>query len=371
MQITNGAQLIWEKTFGGTGDDRAFYVANATNGYVVVGSSTSFDQNKTVACIVQFDSDGNHLWNRTFCQNSGAEFRYVYSVQDGFLLVGNTFLPQGYVDGYVVKLDLQGNLLWNTTLKVNEGVNKLFSATTDQNGSLVVAGLTQPENNASNSQAWVTKLDFSGNVVWSRTYGNHSETAARAVTFTDDDCFMVVGYTATAATDNYDFLALKIDSQGNLLWSRTYGGNQSDKAYAITATGNSCVLAGDTRSQGAGDSDAWIIKIDVNGKLLWNLTAGGKDFDSPTFITVAPNGGYVVAGTTFSFGNGQRDFWLFKVNDDGKEVWSCTVGRSDYEEAYAAAYAGKDSYVVAGWTNSVGNGGRYDFYIVKLQVQNC
>ena len=182
-QIAKGANLMWEKTFGGTGDDRAFYAANAGDGYVVVGSSTSFEQGKTVACVVRFDRDGNQLWNHTYSENWGAEFRYIRSLQDGFLLVGNTFLAAGNIDGCVMKLDMQGNLLWNVTLRASEGINKLFSGITD-GGNLIVAGLTQPQTNSTNSQAWVIKLDFNGNVVWNKTFGTSSESAARAVTLT-------------------------------------------------------------------------------------------------------------------------------------------------------------------------------------------
>ena len=104
---------------------------------------------------------------------------------------------------------------------------------------------------------------------------------------------------------------------------------------------------------------------------MWDKTFGGEGFDVPTCITLLPNGDYLVGGITFSFGNGQRDFWLFKVNDTGRVMGSCTVGRSSYEEAYAVVQNAKDisgdKYVMAGWTNSIGQG-KYDFYIVKLEV---
>ncbi len=366
LQVAQGAELNWEKTFGGTGDDRAFYVANAEGNFVVVGSSASFVQDKTVACIVMLDCEGSQLWNRTFLAGSGSEFRYVAPVVDGFLVVGNVFYASGYEDGLVVKFDTQGNVVWNTTLRANDGINKLFSGAVD-GADLVVCGLTQFSSDASSSQAWVVKLNQNGNPLWNTTTNQPTECTARGITVTQDHSYMTAGYTNINGRGNYDFFAVKFDQQGELLWNRAYGGNQSDKAYAITASGSSCVIAGDTRSKGAGDCDVCVIKIDLNGEQIWGQTAGGKDFDSPSYIATSPNGGFIVAGTTFSFGNGYRDFWLLKLDESGNVAWTCTVGRSNYEEAYAAVYDGDGGYVVAGWTNSVGAGGRYDFYVVDLK----
>jgi hypothetical protein len=367
MQIAHGADLAWEQTFGGAGDDRAFYAANVAGNFVVVGSSTSFEEGKTVACIVLFDGAGNQLWNRTFTEGLGAEFRYIAPVDEGFWVVGNIFYPAGGVSGLVMKLDAQGNPVWNTTLNAGAAVNKLFSAAVD-GADLVAVGLTQPSSNANVSQAWIVKIDQNGTPLWTTTTNESTECAARAIAVTQDHTYMAAGYINTDGDDNYDFFALKLDPQGKLLWTKTYGGAQSDKAYTLTTSGASCVMAGDTRSKGAGDCDVWAVKIDLNGNLLWDQTVGGKDFDSPTYITVSQNGGYIVAGTTFSFGNGFRDFWLLKLGEDGKVLWTCTVGRSNYEEAYAAVYDGDGGYVVAGWTNSIGAGGRYDFYVVDLKV---
>jgi hypothetical protein len=168
---------------------------------------------------------------------------------------------------------------------------------------------------------------------------------------------------------DYDFLLLEIDPSGNMAWNKTYGGLESDKAYAIAETAGGCVAAGDTRSKGGGESDAWIIKVDLNGELVWERTAGGEGFDMATCMAVSNYQGCLVGGFTFSFGNGQRDFWLFKVDDSGNVSWSCTVGRSAYEEAYAALEVAENEYVMAGWTNSIGQG-HYDFYIVKISVEN-
>ena len=219
------------------------------------------------------------------------------------------------------------------------------------------------------SQVWVVKTDDNGNVAWNKTYGGLMEDAGRAVVLSEDNHYVVAGYTNSMGNGDYDFLLLKIDASGDLSWNKTYGGTQSDKAYAIAKTADGCVAVGDTRSKGEGDSDAWIIKVDLNGKLLWDKTAGGEAFDMATCVTASNYGGYLVGGFTFSFGNGERDFWLFQINDQGTVQWSCTVGRSAFEEAYAVLETAESEFVMAGWTNSIGQG-RYDFYVTKITVDN-
>jgi len=194
------------------------------------------------------------------------------------------------------------------------------------------------------------------------------EDAGRAIAATEDNHYVVAGYTNSMGNGDYDFLLLKIDASGNMAWNKTYGGNQSDKAYAIAETAGGCVAVGDTRSKGAGDNDAWVIKVDLNGNVVWDKTVGGEGFDMPTCVTASNYGGFLVGGFTFSFGNGERDFWLFKIDDAGNVPWTCTVGRSEFEEAYAILEVAEKEFVMAGWTNSIGQG-HYDFYVVKVSVE--
>jgi hypothetical protein len=359
------ANVLWEATYGGAGDDRAFYATTVADGFVVVGSSGSFEQNKTVAWVLRLDYDGNVLWNQTFLEGAGSEFRSVLGLTDGFLLVGNVFLPSGDTDGYVVEIDAEGKLSWNVTLGSGK-VDKLFSGLEIQDG-FVLVGLTYSFSN--DSEVWVVRMDANGKVVWNKTYGWAMEDAGRAITLTEDQHYVIAGYTNSMGNGDYDFLLLKIDASGSLLWNKTYGGSQSDKAYAVAKTAGGYVIAGDTRSKGEGDTDAWIIKIDLNGNLFWDKTVGGEGFDMPTCIAVSNHGGYLVGGFTFSFGNGERDFWLFKVDDAGNVLWSCTVGRSSFEEAYAVLEVAENEFVLVGWTNSLGQG-LYDYYVAKIGVEH-
>jgi hypothetical protein len=335
------------------------------DGFVVVGSSASFQQDKPVAWVLKLDYEGNAFWNQTFFEGAGSEFRCVLDLDSGFLLVGNVFLPSGDIDGYVVRVDDEGNLSWNITLGEEE-VDKLFSAVETQDGFMLV-GLTHSFGN--DSEVWVVKIDVNGNEVWSKTYGGAMEDAGRAIAPTEGNHYFVAGYTNSMGNGDYDFLLLKIDASGNMTWNKTYGGTQSDKAYAIAETAGGCVATGDTRSKGEGESDAWIIKVDVNGDLVWERTVGGEGFDMPNCVTVSNYGGYLVGGFTFSFGNGERDFWLLKVDDSSNVLWSCTLGRTEFEEAYAALEVAENEFVMAGWTNSIGQG-HYDFYVAKISAEN-
>lgn len=364
-QVAINGELIWEKTFGGTGDDRAFYATATENGFLIVGSTKSVIENTAVAFAVRLDSDGKQLWNKTYPYNIGSEFRYIINLSDGFLLVGNMFTSNNDPNGFVMKIDNQGNMLWNITLG-GESVDRLFSAAKAQDG-FVLAGLTE---NISNSNVWLIKIDDSGEVLWNKTFGWSMDDAARAVVSTTDNAFLVAGYTNSIGSGDYDFLVLKIDNSGNLLWNQTYGGTESDKAYSITKTNEEIVVAGDTRSKGAGDSDALIIKIDSQGNLEWEHTFGGGSFDAPTHINTLNNrAGYLIGGTTFSYGNGQRDFWLFTIDDSGNLLQSCTIGRSNYEESYTTIQVSEDNFVMVGWTNSIGQG-HYDFYAIKVKLEN-
>lgn len=358
------AKLIWEKTFGGSGDDRAFSAVKAGDGYLIVGSSTSLIENSTVGWIVKVDAGGNMIWNHTFPAECGNEFRQVLSLEDGFLLVGNVFKASGVEDGYVVRLGTDGNVLWNLTVG-GEGVNKLFAGSVASDG-FVLAGLTYGVGE--NSDVWVVKVSDAGGLVWQKTYGDvASDDAGRGVV-RDGNGFCVAGYTNEKAEQDYDFLLLKLDASGKVVWRQTYGGTQSDKAYAIAKASDGYMLVGDTHSKGSGDSDAWAVKAKSDGIFEWDLAFGGADFDQATCVANSADGGFLVGGFTFSFGSGKRDFWLTKLDGSGRELWSCTQGGVNYEEAYAVLETGQYEFVMAGWRNYA-EGGPYDYYIAKISPE--
>lgn len=360
--------VIWANTYGGAADDRAFYAVPTGDGFLVVGSTRSIAANTTVGWALRLNSEGNAVWNKTFLEGFGIEIRCALNLTDGFLLVGNEFFASGAINGYVARIDDLGNLLWRTILSSAE-TDKLFSGIAVQDG-FVVFGLASSSLNGPSS-ALAVKLDLDGSELWNKTYGQISESALRSSVLSEDGDYVAAGY-MDKGDSNYDFYLLKIAPNGNLIWNKTYGGAESRKAYSMTKAPDGYVLVGEVNSPTT-STDAWVIKVDENGNTLWNQTVGGKEADSPAYVTSTEDGGYLVAGFTFSFEVGNRDFWLFRISDQGQVQFSCTQGDAGYQEAYGVIITGSNSYVMVGWTDPIGQPAligkaTYDFYVVKVSV---
>jgi hypothetical protein len=360
--------LKWEKIYGGSGDDRALYTLPLESGFLVVGSTKS-PSDATEGWALLLNSDGNMVWNRTYREGAGTELRYAISLPDGFLLIGNQLLA-GDVNGYVAKTDLDGKIVW-TSIVGDVNIDKLFTGALDSNGGVVVFGLTFPEGNSAKSAGWAVKFDTDGRAVWQKIYGKDQDTALRSAVNTGDG-YVVAGYTDPAGQGNYDFFLLKISSDGTQQWSKTYGGADSEKAYSMTKAQDGYVLAGECHNMQT-DGDALVIKVDFDGKELWRKSVGGVGADSASAVTRAKDGGFLVCGFTFSFGAGQRDFWIFKISSEGQVLFSYALGDSAFQEAYGVVDLGGDRYFLAGWTDPAGQPelvgkATYDFWIVEVNI---
>lgn len=364
VQPLSPNELVWEKTYGGAGDDRAFcLISKDNNGFLIVGSSTSFIPGKTIAWVVRTDSDGNTVWNKTYPNKDGTEFRSALKTTGGFLLVGNSFFSSGDEDAWIMKIDDQGDVLWNKTIGENN-INKILSAASAPDG-FVFVGLTYPLGN-NNSDGWAIKTDEDGKLLWNKTFGGPGNDAFRSIFVNRDGEYVIAGYADSTENGNYGFWLVKTDKNGTIMWNQTYAGQES-KAYALTGAEDGYILVGDTHSNEKTDVDALIVKTDLNGKLVWERTWGGDNFDEASTVINARDEGYVIAGFTFSYGKGLRDFWIFKIDDFGNVLWSRTYGRESYEEAYAIVEVGDNEFVVGGWTNSIG-AGSYDYYVIRMKL---
>jgi hypothetical protein len=238
-----------------------------------------------------------------------------------------------------------------------------YSVQQTSDGGYIVAGTTSSFG-ASGSDIFLIKTDANGNIQWAKTYGGTEYYLARFVQQTSDGGYIVAGYTFSFDEDIYDFFLIKTDANGNLEWAKTYGGTDWEEVYSVQQTsGGGYIVAGHTYSFATG-GDIFLIKTDANGNIQWAKTYGGTDFDWAYSVQQTSDGGYIVAGYTFSFGVGGYDIFLIKTDEFGNLEWAKTYGGTNYDRAYSVQQTSGGGYIVAGYTQSFGAGGS-DIFLIK------
>lgn len=232
---------------------------------------------------------------------------------------------------------------------VDRGVGIITAAA----GGLVAVGVTM-SSGAGGEDIYLVRLDEDDNVMWEKTIGGPGDDNGWAVLELSDGNLVIGGFTTSQGAGGLDCQLVKTDAQGDPLWTKTFGGVKDDRCWAVAPTGDGgYVLAGETSSTGAGKRDCYLVKTDGQGREVWFETYGGEQDDRCFAVTAAEDGGFVVAGQTFSFGAGDRDAWILKIDSDGVLQWSKTHGGDASDVAHSTAAAGDGSYLVTGYTTSL------------------
>lgn len=229
-------------------------------------------------------------------------------------------------------------------------------------------------------------------IIWQKSLGGSNDDAAKSIRQTFDGGYIVAGYSMSWDGDlnnNYgqeDFWIVKLDSTGHKQWQHIYGGSQGDGANCVRQTADSGYIAAGYTNSADGDVsylcgyyDYWVIKTDKQGNLKWEKTLGGNTYDEAKSIEQTNDGGYIVAGGSWSDNgevtnaNGYFDYWVVKLDTARNIQWEKAMGGSDYDEAEAIQQTSDGGYIVAGGSASsdsmvTGNHGNYDFWIVKLDT---
>jgi predicted secreted protein len=231
-------------------------------------------------------------------------------------------------------------------------------------GGYALAGYTFSLG-AGDSDFWLVKTDSAGNEQWNKTYGGTSIEEAWALVQTADGGYALGGWTFSFGFGGGDFWLVKTDSAGNEQWNKTYGGESYDQAFTMVQTADEgYALAGQTQSFGAGGPmDFWLVKTDAAGNEQWNKTYGGTDDEEVHALVQTADGGYALAGETWSLGGGGFNSWLVKTDAVGNEQWNKTYGGTEADWAEALVQTADGGYTLAGVTDSFGAGWD-DFWLV-------
>ena len=353
VKLDSDGQISWKKTFGGSASDGAHSIMQTSDaGYIFAGYTASNDGDVTGNhggrdfWIVKLDSFGNISWQNAVGGNATDIAYSIDQTSDGgFIAAGYTQSSAGDVIGYhggsdywVVKFDDTGNISWQKCLggSSDEEANSIQQTT---GGGYIVAGSSQSSDgditsNHGSSDYWVVKLDATGELSWENSLGGSFNDVAHSVTQTSDGSYLVAGISSssngdvTGANGGRDYWLVKLDATGTIIWQSALGGEDTDVSYSVTETSDGgCIVAGFSTSTNGniagnhGDSDYWISKLDNSGDFSWQQTIGGSSTDDPRSIQQTEDGGYIVAGYSYSEdgdlsrNQGLSDYWVVKLEE--------------------------------------------------------
>ena len=369
--------IVWQKCLGGSSTDYALSIQQTTDGgSIVAGSSFSNDG----------DVSGNH----------------------------------GYDDYWVVKLNSAGEIVWQKSLG-GSYYDYAYSIRQTTDGGFIIAGWSESNDGDVSGHHgstdyydyWVVKLDSVGKIVWQKSLGGSYDDYAVSIQQTSDGEYIVAGVSYSNDGDvsgwheayDYwgnpysDYWVVKLDSAGEIVWQRSLGGSYDDYAVSIQQTSDGeYIVAGSSLSNDGdvsgnhGSFDYWVVKLNSAGSIVWQRSLGGSSGDYASSIQRTTDGGFIVAGVSYSNdGNvsghhgstDYADYWVVKLDSVGEIVWQKSLGGSGSDEAYSIQQTADGGFIVAGVSTSNDGdvsghhpGGHYDsdsiwyeypdYWVVKL-----
>lgn len=354
------------KSFGGSGwDTGETIIQTSDGGYAVLGSTKSFGAEGYDFWMLRLDAKGGVVWQKTFGGFDNEIGRCVIQTSDGgFALAGFVgSFGAGQADGWLLRLDPDGNIIWENAYG-GYLQDDAFAIVENDDGGLTIAGGTRSAG-AGSSDFWVFRVDASGEPLWSKTYGTADYDFAYDIVTTSDGGYAITGGVHCFA--QCDFWLLRLDADGSVVFDSTYGGDAREWGNAITATRDGgFVVVAETSSFGS-SSDAWVVKTDAAGAVIWEKAFGGALSDEAFGITESPDGTLVVTGSAYDPAASFVSPWAMKLDQDGHVLWRKSLQTPGAWNHVTSPVATSDGgYVVTGLTNGAIRPRDGDLLVAKL-----
>ena len=341
-------EIEWSRIYGSDSTDISYSVQNTTdNGYIFAGY-TKISGNYDMY-VVRTDSQGINQWTRTY-GGSGSDVAnsIQQTIDRGYIVAGvTTSYGAGSGDMYLVKTDSLGDTIWTRTYG-GENLDDAECVQQTLDGGYILAGYRRPYSGGL-IEMFLVKIDSIGDILWTRNYGGTDDRAAHCVRQTNDGGYIIAGDNPFYGGNEYDIYLVKTDSLGNEIWTRTYGGLDEDYALSVRqTTDGGYIIAGGTYSFGTGLADFYVIMTDSMGDTLWTRTYGGSSNDFASSVQLTVDGNYVVVGNTASFGAETGDMYLIKINSAGDILWTMIYGGPDSDVPQCIDLTNDGGYIITG-----------------------
>ena len=399
----------WQLSLGGTSAEWAWSVQQTTDdGLIIAGTTYSDDGDVSWhhgafdAWIVKLSLSREIEWEKTI---GGSADEYASSIQQttdgGYIIAGNSSSDDddvsenhGGFDCWIVKLNSSGEIMWQNSLGGTEDDYASSIQQTTDGGYIFAAESCSHDGDvsANNGQSdyWIVKLDSSGEIIWQKSFGGSSSDWPTSIRQTNDEGYIIAGYSESYDGDvpgnwgEFDFWILKLNSSGEQIWQNCFGGSNMEAASCIQqTTDGGYIISGLSESNDInvsgnhGKADIWVVKLTSSGEITWQKCLGGSEDEWSNSILQTLDGGYILAGTTYSndgdvSGNhGDGDIWVVKLTSSGELTWQKCLGGSVYDRANCIQQISEKEYVIVGGSNSddgdvTENRGVEDLWIIKI-----
>lgn len=356
-------------------------------------------------------------WQRTIGSVGYDFLNTISQTSDGGYILGG--YSDGAISGYksedniggddywIVKLNASGNVEWENTVG-GGNYDRLYAVEATADGGLIIGGQSlsgggvgdKSQSNKGGYDYWIVKLDVDGIVEWDKSYGGTGNDQLYNVQPTSDGGYILAGSSDSgisgdkteARVGNTDYWIIKIDDIGNIVWQNDIGGvmfetafdayETLDGGFIIGGVSNSGI-SGDKTQANFGNNDYWVVKLDVNGIVVWDKTFGGTASDYLYSLIPTADGGSIACGMSDSGVNGNKtdntnglnDYWVVKIDNSGNITWQNSIGGSGNEFTFvnAIAQTSDGGYAIAGFSQSTISGdkteagmGSWDYWLLKI-----
>lgn len=369
MSYSGQAQIAFSKEYGGIeNEDGRWMEQMPDSGFILTGMTNTYSNGQADVWLVRTDAYGNTLWNKSF---GGTQYDFGNMVKPttdgGFIIAGFTgSYGAGGNDGWLIKTNASGITTWSKTLG-DGGLQELEAVVQTTDGGYAAVGI----NYTTGTQyydIYLVRLDSNGDSLWTKNIGGQSYEIGNSIQQTADGGFIIGGQTYSYGNEDGDFYMVKTDANGVVQWEKTYANNGLQEAhYVQIASAGGYVLVGDADNlaTGLGDTDIWLIRTDTNGDTLWTKTYGGTKKDGGKTIENTSDGGFVMAGITRSFNLINPNYYLVKTDASGNIEWSnYSYGSAYHDHAYRGIETSDGGFAEFGYFRNASN--KQNFSLVKL-----
>jgi hypothetical protein len=416
--------IVSQNTIGGDAVEFSTSAAKLNNSTFVIGgySYSGMNGDKATASNGLSDAwvvglDANLLidWQTSIGGDSTEFISFTEPTLDGGVICGGwssssvsgtkTSAKYGKSDYWIFKLDQFGNELWQHSFGGTD-YDQLKDAIELSNGDFILAGnsssnssATKSENSKGYSDYWILRISPLGAIIWDKTFGGDESELLAGLAIDDDENIYVSGsswsgisFDKTEASYGWDDIwIVKLDSNGNVLWDKTIGGDQSETLGDLLIDGNSLYVLANSKSGisglkseiNFGQTDYWLTKMDLNGNIVWDKTYGGDWFDNASTLSltldkqiiISGESGSDLSGTKIEGNMGVYDMWPVSVDTNGVEIWQETIGGSDWDQLSDVIEISDNHYLLVGDSKSDSDGdkqensmGEEDYWVVELNT---